>query len=55
MRIVWLGAFKDCASLVTEAATGAGMDSATRVLAGRALLATVDEQGKKDYADFVLA
>jgi hypothetical protein len=55
LRIAWLGALKDCASLAREAAFDVGLNDETRVFAGRALVATGDEQAKKDYAEFVLA
>jgi hypothetical protein len=55
LRIAWLGNLTECAGIATEAASDAGLDSATRVFAGRTLLATVDESAKKRYAQFILA
>lgn len=54
LRIASLGALRDCASLAAEAAFDAGLESATRVFGGRALLATVDDNAKRQYAEFIL-
>ena len=53
--LAWLGALTECASLAIEAAYDAGLDSATRVLAGRVLLATAGEDAKRRYAEFIIA
>jgi len=55
LRIVWLGALKDCAKLAYDAAFDTTLDSTARVFAGRALLATGDEAARKDYARLVMA
>lgn len=55
LRIVWLGAIKDCAKLAYDAAFDMALDSTARVFAGRALLATGDEATRKHYAGLVIA
>jgi hypothetical protein len=54
LRIVWLGALKGCAELAAAAAFEALEDSTTRVLAGRALLATSDDSTKERYARLIV-
>jgi len=55
LRIVWLGALRDCAEFAREAAFDPTLDSTARVFAGRALLVTGDETCRKNYAEFVKA
>lgn len=54
LRIVWLGRLKDCGHLAQEVAYTEGADSVLRAMAGRALLATGDEEAKRQYAAFIL-
>jgi hypothetical protein len=55
LRLVWLGGLRHCASIAREAAYDRGLDSVTRVFAGRALLATGGENIKEDYAGYIIA
>jgi hypothetical protein len=55
LRIAWLGALQDCASLAQDAAFDASEDSTTRILAGRVVLVAGDEKARREYAEFVLA
>lgn len=55
LRIAWLGQFKDCSYFAKSAALDDGLDVETRVLAGRALLATGDELDRVDYAAHVMS
>lgn len=54
LRVVWLGALKDCAQLAIDAVFNPNEDAATRVLGGKALLVTGDEQTKSRYARLVV-
>jgi hypothetical protein len=55
LRIVWLGALKDCADLAYDAAFDQGLDSVARVFAGRAVIATGDTSSRKSYSQRILA
>jgi hypothetical protein len=55
LRLVECGALKGCAGLAEEATFDANADPAMRVLAGRALLVTGNEQSKRRYAALVVA
>ena len=55
LRIVWLGALKDCAKLAYDATFDTGLDSTARVFAGRALFIIGDEAARKDYAALIMA
>jgi hypothetical protein len=53
LRLVWLGALKDCADLAEEAAFDAGAQEYTRATAGRAVIAAGNDALKWRYATFV--
>jgi hypothetical protein len=55
LRLTWLGALKDCAQMACDAAFDDTLDKTSRILAGRALLATCDELSCEKYADMVVA
>jgi hypothetical protein len=54
LRIIWLGKVKNCAGIAAEAALGSEANQDTRLFAGRALMATADEQTKKLYAAHIM-
>ena len=53
LRLVWLGAIKDCADVAAAASFGRYSDRYTAIISGRALLATSDEGAKRAYADYI--
>jgi len=53
LRLIWLGAIKDCADLATAASFGQYSDRYTAIVAGRALLAAGDEDTQRAYADYI--
>lgn len=55
LRIIWLGGIKDCADLAAGAVFGNHPDRDTKIVAGRALVATGDDQTKRRYAEYIKA
>ena len=53
LRLIWLGAIKDCADLAAAASFGHYQDRYTAIVAGRALLATGDDDAQLAYATFI--
>lgn len=53
LRLVWLGALRDCADLAANAACGQFPDRSTLLTAGRALIAAGDYEQRRNYADYV--
>ena len=55
LQLVLLGGLKSCADLAIEVALAKQTDRRFRLLAGKALVATADNVGKRQYSEFVLA
>ena len=55
MRVVWLGEIKDVSDIVAKAALEPTLDRYTRIVAGRALMASGDEALRRQYSTFVKA
>jgi len=55
LRLVWLGALKECAQLAYDAAFDKTLEPTARIFAARALLATGDEAARKRYAELAKA
>jgi hypothetical protein len=53
LRLIWLGALKDCVDLAEAAAFDADAEEYMRATAGRALIAAGDDVLKRRYAAFV--
>ena len=53
LRLICLGAIRDCADLAAAAAFGQYQDRYTALVAGRALLATGDDGMQRAYADYI--
>lgn len=53
LRLIWLGAIKDCADLAASASFGRYSDRYTAIVAGRALIAAGDERAQQAYADYI--
>lgn len=53
LRLIWLGALRDCTELAAGAAYGRFQDQSTLIMAGRALIATSDANRRRNYADYV--
>ncbi len=53
LRLIWLGAIKDCADLAASASFGKYTDRYTAIVAGRALIAAGDERAQQAYADYI--
>lgn len=53
LRLIWLGALKDCADLAAAASFGQYSDRYTAIVAGRALLAAGDDGAQRAYADYI--
>jgi len=54
LRIVWLGAIRDCASLVADVTFDVSFNSRPRCFAARALLAIGDDAARRRYAELVI-
>ncbi len=55
MRLVWLGALKECGPLAREVAFDSAADPLLRVFAGKAFLAIADPSTLADYAALTMA
>ena len=53
MRLIWLGALKECEPLAREVAFDSAADPTLRVFAGRALLAMADPSAQSSYATLI--
>ena len=53
LRVVWLGEIRECADLAEAAVFSSNSGRRIAVFAGRAMMATADNAGKKRYATFV--
>ena len=53
LRVIWLGGIKECSDLTEVAAIGSDRNARLAVFAGRAMMVTADDGGKKRYAEFV--
>jgi hypothetical protein len=53
LRLIWLGALRDCADLAAAASFGQYPDRYTAIVAGRALLAAGDDGTQRAYADYI--
>jgi hypothetical protein len=54
LRLIWLGALRDCADLAASAAYGQYEDRSTLIVAGRAVIATADLGQKQAYAGHIM-
>ncbi len=53
LRLIWLGALRDCADLAVEGVYGSFGDRTTQLMAGRALIAAGSSDQRKAYAALV--
>jgi hypothetical protein len=53
LRLIWLGPLRNCADLAVRVAFGRYQDRHTRIVAGRALMATGDTGARNEYAKFI--
>ncbi len=53
LRLIWLGAIRECADLAASASFGKYTDRSTAIFAGRALIAAGDERAQQAYADYI--
>jgi hypothetical protein len=53
LRLIWLGALRDCVDLAAAAAFDADAEEYTRATAGRAVVTAGDDALKRRYADFI--
>lgn len=54
LRLIWLGAIKECADLAVAASFGKYKDRYTQLVSGRAVVATGDDETHAAYADYIM-